>query len=141
MDDLAAAEHVGAIGHRERQRQVLLDEQDRRPSRFSSPITRPTSRTISGARPSVGSSISRSVGIVIERPADGQHLLLAARELVRRVLRALAQPREELDARARASTAAGAPARGHLEILAHAQRRKDAPALRHQRHARGATMR
>src|SRR5205814_6544760 len=66
-----------------------------------------------------------------ERPRDREHLLLAAGELVRTVARALTQAREQL-VHALAAPAAGAAARD-VEILAHGQRGKHAPALRHER--------
>src|SRR5439155_16400559 len=64
--------------------------------------------------------------------ADREHLLLAARELVRAVRRAFAEPGEELvDTLQRPAAIAAAR---DLEVLAHAERREHAPALRHQRH-------
>ena len=52
--------------------------------------------TITGARPSVGSSMMRRSRIGDERATDRQHLLLAAGELAAAVVLALGQPRESL---------------------------------------------
>ena len=60
-------------------------------------MVRPTSATISGARPSEGSSISSTPRIAHQRAADREHLLLAARERARVLLGALLQPRKELE--------------------------------------------
>ena len=50
-----------------------------------------------GARPSVASSRISRRGLVTERAADGQHLLLAARKLVAAVGQPLGEAREQLE--------------------------------------------
>jgi hypothetical protein len=61
--------------------------------------------------PSSGSSSSSSRGIEHQRAADGQHLLLAARELVAEVALALGQARKQLVDALPASTGRGGPRR------------------------------
>ena len=51
--------------------------------------------TKSGERPSDGSSSSSSLGLAMSPRADGQHLLLAARQGAAQLLLALLQAREE----------------------------------------------
>ena len=53
-----------------------------------------TCATITGARPSVGSSMISRRGFVQQRARDRQHLLLAAGELPAAVVLALGQPRK-----------------------------------------------
>src|SRR5215470_18101076 len=72
------------------------------------------------------------VGIAHEGAPDGQHLLLAARQLVGPVAAALTQPREELLHALEAPTSAAVPR--HLEVLADGQRGKDAATLGHEGH-------
>ena len=71
------------------------------------------------------------IGIGEQCPADGEHLLLAARELVAAMLEPRAEARE---ARERAlerprAIAAHAGARGHDQVLAHGQIGEDAASL------------
>ena len=67
-----------------------------------------------------------------ERPADGQHLLLAARERAARLGFALPEAREQLE-----DAIEGPPVRSGAEeqVLADRERREDAASLRHQREA------
>jgi hypothetical protein len=59
-------------------------------------MIRPIRPTICGARPSDGSSSSSSDGLGHQRPADGQHLLLAAGQQAGPLPGALGQHREQL---------------------------------------------
>ena len=115
------------------QRQVLLHQQDRQPAPLEL-RDHPPHLAHQQRRQAFGRLVhQQQVGIGHERPADRQHLLLAARELVGAIGRPLAQPRKQ-SIHLLEAPPPGAAA-GHLEVLPHAQRREDAPALRHQRHA------
>ena len=77
----------------------------------------------------------RQSGLVISAAADRQHLLLAARERLRALVAPLLQAREQrVDALEVPAVPVGA-ALGDQQIFLHAERREDAPALRHQSHA------
>jgi hypothetical protein len=67
---------------------------DRPSSRATRRIARSSSATMIGARPSSGSSSSSS-RVEHQRAAEGQHLLLAARQLRAEVAAALGQAREQ----------------------------------------------
>jgi hypothetical protein len=94
-----------------------------------------SSLTISGDRPSEGSSSSSRRGARHQRAADGHHLLLAAGELARRLAELGAQRRKE---RQHHRQRLGAPRPGSgqeaadLQVLQHRYRREQAPALGHQ---------
>ena len=110
------------------------------PCARSSSSAEKISAMTSGARPSDGSSSSSSRGSRHERATDGEHLLLAARERLGRLVRALLQHREErVDPRQGpgghgAPVAAGAVG-AELEVLAHGHRAEQQPALGHERQA------
>ena len=75
-------------------------------------MMRQISRAISGASPSVASSrISRS-GFVMQRAADGEHLLLAAGELPAAVPEPLGEPRKGREHPVERPVAAAVAARG-----------------------------
>ena len=97
-------------------------------------MTRPISRTISGASPSVGSSISRSSGLVISaRPMAS--ICCSPPERVPRGSGPRSRRRGNRLEDAGDGPAASAPAPRHLQVLDHGQRREDAPPLRDERHA------
>ena len=101
------------------------------PSSPSSTSMRSTWSTMIGARPSVGSSMTRRRGLPSSAPADRQHLLLAAGELRAAVGLALGEPREGLvDAVDRPGGIAAA-AGGELQVLVDRQAWPDPAALRH----------
>src|SRR5215470_789535 len=133
VDDLAAAQDVGAIGHGESEGEVLLHEEDGQSLALELADHPPHLAHEEGSQPLRGLVEEEEVGIAHERAPDGQHLLLAARELVGAVASALAQPREELVHALQAPAPAAAPR--HLEVLAHGERRKDTTALGHEGHA------
>src|SRR5262249_16935804 len=68
-----------------------------------------------------------------ERAADGQHLLLAARERARDLVAPLLEPSEDREdpVYVLPDTSVGAREGAHLEVIHHAQAVEDAPALRH----------
>ena len=63
--DLAFLQHIDAVRHQAREMDVLLGQQDRQPSFFSSTMVLAICSTISGATPSEGSSSSTSSGLPI----------------------------------------------------------------------------
>ena len=139
IDDAAAVHHHRARRDVERQPRVLLD-QDQSPaplgcvSRFTA---RASSSTITGARPSDGSSISSTRRIADQRAADRQHLLLAARQLIAPVVGALGQAAETARTPSRSSRVPAAPPlRGFRATSAREKSR--APAARSQARRRRA---
>ena len=79
--DLSVREDEAAIGDRQRQLDVLLDEDDAAAALLGVRAhdgKQPS--TITGARPRLSSSRSRSFGMPGERPPDREHLLLTAGE-------------------------------------------------------------
>ena len=77
--ELAGLEHVAVVGDLQRGARVLLDQQDRHAASRAAPTTMlKISRTISGARPSDGSSSISSFGLRHQRAAQREHLALAA---------------------------------------------------------------
>ena len=96
-------QHVGAVGDLQRLRDVLLDEQDGHALGVDGADDLEHLRRRSPARgPSEGSSSSRRRGRAMSAAADGDHLLLAARERAGQLPPPLAQDREH--ARTRASS-------------------------------------
>src|SRR5215831_19285824 len=80
-----------------------------------------------GANPSVGSSMSRTAGLV-NSARDRQHLLLAARQLIAGIIQSFPQSREQLeDTRVRPISRS----RRNFEVFAHRQRWKNLTLLRH----------
>ena len=79
VDAARRSQHVGAVGERHGELRPLLDEEDRdAPARGSPPSASKTASTTLGARPSDGSSRSRTVGPRDESACDRELLLLAA---------------------------------------------------------------
>ena len=78
------------------------------------------------------------LGPAHQRAADRQHLLLAARERATVLVHALFQAREQAEHALHIGAdvfLVGAGKRAHLKVLAHAQARKNAPALGRLQHA------
>src|SRR5262249_20641548 len=109
VDDLAAAQDVGAVGHGESEGEVLLHEAEALPLALDPPDPPPPVAHEERGQPLRGLVEEEEVGIAHEGAPDGQHLLLAARELVGAVASALAQPREELVHALQAPAPAAAP--------------------------------
>ena len=130
--DAAVDHHRHAVGDRRSRR--------RGSARSAAPRSRPrsasrvsistTCSTMTGARPSVGSSITSSRGLTSSAAADRQHLLLAAGELGAAVAPALGQAREGLVDALDGPGPLGAVA-DQAQMLVHRERGPDAPALRH----------
>ena len=83
------------IDQLERERGVLLDQQDREPCSLSFPIASQTPWMMMGASPSDGSSMIRQSGLS-SAAADGEHLLDGLGALVASLLQAREQ---RIDAR------------------------------------------
>jgi hypothetical protein len=103
------------------------------PSPLSSRMVCSTSRAMTGASPSEGSSNIISSGAPIRQP-DRKHLLLAAGERARRLLRALGKPWKHRQHALAIRGAVGAGTRQHgadVEIFRNRERRKNLPPLGH----------
>src|SRR5882762_11427814 len=88
-------EHVVAIGDSAERPYVLVDDQEREPLRFQL-RDRAIDFMADERREALGRFVeNEQTGIRHQRPADGEHLLLAARELVAVVRLALAELREK----------------------------------------------
>src|SRR5690348_3355219 len=94
-DDAAVAHHVAALGDLQRDRQLLLDEQDR--DAAPAQLLQILADQLDDLRcQPLGRLVDHDqVGVAHQRAAQRQHLLLAAREDARFGVRALLQAREQ----------------------------------------------
>ena len=143
--DLAVDQDVGAVGDLERAVDVLLDEQDRRPlvaqageeleDLVDDDRRQPERRLVEQEQPRARH----------QRPADREHLLLAAGERARRLPQPLAAGPGTGRARAPAPRSAAARSRcgprAEPQVVGHRKPREDAPALRREREAPRRTIR
>src|SRR5262249_10353099 len=120
MDDLAATQDVGPVRDGEGEGEVLLHEEDGQSLALELADHPSHLAHEERGQPFRGLVEEKQVGIAHEGATDGQHLLLAARELVGAVAAALAQPGEELVHPLEAP--APAPGPRHLQVLAHGER-------------------
>ena len=133
-DDLALDQDDDAVGDRRDAATVLSMISVAMPVARIRRMVRQISSRMMGARPSVASSRMSRRGLVMQRAADGQHLLLAARELVAAIGQPLGQARERAPARARTVQRRWPrvpAALGDRQVLRHAEAGEDAAALRH----------
>ena len=93
------------------------------------------SRTTIGARPKADLVAQQQFRIGHQRAADGDHLLLAAGQRRARQLAALGEHREQLEDAPKRPRPGAPELAADQQILLDAQRRKQPPALRHQRDA------
>ena len=94
--DQAVDHDIAAMRELERVIGILLDQEHGQPCRaVESRMASNICRTISGARPSEGSSSSNRRGRAISARRDRQHLLLAARQRAAALAHALSQAREQ----------------------------------------------
>src|SRR5215510_1232916 len=135
VDDRALAHEVDVVGDPERKGKVLLDDQDGRAAGLEPAEDAPELAHQEGRQAFGGLVHQQDVGVADQRPPAREHLLLAAGELIAAVLDPLAEPREEIEHPAEAPARAVAGALADLEMLAHAERGKDAATLRHQAYA------
>ena len=112
---------------------VLLDQQDRNAVGIDAPNQREQFLDQQRRQAERRLVENHQLGFGHQAAADGEHLLLAARQRAGALRTALAQAREDRKhalAVLRAARA-GAPVAAEIEILAHREIGEDAPALRH----------
>ena len=133
MHDPSSREHEDAIGHLGGEGHALLDEEDGEP--FAAKILEGL-RDVpddDGREPFGRLVEEQEVGVRHQGAADGEHLLLAAREVLAGMRLARREPREERED-AIEVPASGSPVRRHLQVLQHRERGKDPPTLRDEAH-------
>ena len=134
---LAADEHVRAVGEGDRVERALLDEQDR-DAALADPAQR-LEDAVDGERRQAERRLveEQHVRLGHQRAADRELLLLAAREVARVAAAELLQDREEVVGDLeRVAAAVPAPGREpEAEVLLDREPGEDPPALRHERHA------
>ena len=134
--DPAGREHVAAVGDRERDVRVLLDDEhgdalvvhllDDLEALLDEDRSEPHRRLVH----------QQQLRVRHQRAAHRDHLLLAARERSGQLLAPLVDAREELeDALEVLRRAAGAQVGAHLQVLEHRHRREETAVLGHDRHA------
>src|SRR5262249_34482222 len=134
IDHLALAHHVHVINQLERERGVLFDQQngmafllqprDRLPQPLDDDGREPLGRLVH----------DQAVRVGHEPAADGQHLLLAARERPGALAASFAQAREQRVDAFRVPAATVEAALGDHEVFLDAERGKYAPTLGHETH-------
>ena len=95
-DDAPLAHDVDAVGVADRKSDLLFDQQNGYSLRLQILHQDAELRTINGASPSEGSSISSRSGLVTSAPRGREHLLLAATQLVGAVVHSLGEIREQV---------------------------------------------
>ena len=138
LRNLAGAKHVGPRAVFQRQARVLLDQEDRRSGLGD--LRDGGENVLHEARRDAERRLVEKEhrGTCHERAADGEHLLLAARQRASFLAHALTEPREELhdvldrlfDA-LRVLVVVGA----EVEVLAHREVRKDGAPFRNEANA------
>ena len=119
------------VRHAEGEREILLDEQDREPLALEI-LDDPADLADQEWRQALGGLVhQQELRVGHQRAGDGQHLLLATRQLARAVGAALAQARKEIQ-HALDRPGPTVALDGHHQILHDRQRREDPAPLRHQ---------
>jgi hypothetical protein len=135
-DDSAGLQDVAAVRDRERHVRVLLDYEDRHAGlvHLLDDLEVPLDQDRRETHRRLVHQQQLRPGH--QCPAHRHHLLLAARERAGQLLAPLVQQREErVDALEVLLAPAALEVAAHLEVLAHAHRREEAPVLGHDRHA------
>jgi hypothetical protein len=128
LRDAAVDHHADAVGHLQCDAQVLFDQQHRDLALGRQVAQRLGHLLDDHRRQALGGLIhDQQLGLQQQRPADGQHLLLAARQLRTAVPLAFGQAREHGVHALDLALVRRHQAQGFVD----AQRRPDAPALRH----------
>src|SRR2546423_5274091 len=131
-DHPAFFEHIVYVGHACERAQVLVDEQDRQPGALQ-PLDRAVDLDADERREPFGRFVEdQEARIGHQRPADRQHLLLAAGELVAIVALARLELRKEREDFLQRPFALR---RGRDEVLAHGEVREYLPSFGHQTEA------
>ena len=112
---------------------VLVDDDGADAALFDEAADAPDVAGDQRSQPFGGFVEDEHVGVGHERPADGEHLLLAARQLLAAVAQAFFEAREGLEHTlvGPVALALGAGARCHLQVFHHAQVAENATALGH----------
>src|SRR5215510_8207687 len=134
VHDPALAHEIDVIGDAEREGQILLDDEDRRTTGLELPDDASELSDQERRQPLGRLVHQEDVGIADQRAPAGQHLLLAARELVATIAQTLTQPGKEVERPREAPARAVAGPLADRQMLADRERREDAAALRHQAH-------
>src|SRR5215467_4076583 len=134
VHDPALAHEVDVIGDPEREGEILLDDQDGCAAGLEAAEDASELAHRERRQPLGGLVHQENVGIADQCTPAGQHLLLAARELVAPIAQTLAQAGKEIERAREAPARAIAGPLADLQVLAHRERREDAAALRHQAH-------
>jgi len=135
--DAAVDHHRDRVGDVEGDAEVLLDQQHRHFAGLHQRFQHRLDLLDDDRGKSFGRLVhDQQARIEQQRPSDGEHLLLATRQLRPTVLLALRQPREHvvdaLDGPAPlAASGTATAARGEPQMFVDGQRRPDAAALRH----------
>ena len=134
--DVASLQHVAAVGDRERDVRVLLDDENGHPGLVHLLDDLEVSLDEDRGEAHRGLVHEQEPGAGHERPPHRQHLLLAARERAGELRAALVEEREEpVDALEVVLEVVLAQIRAHLEVLEHGHGREHAPVLGDDRHA------
>jgi hypothetical protein len=96
-DDAALLDDVMAVGQANQRAHALVDHQDRLALALQPVEARPDLLADQRCQPLGRLVEDQELGIGHQRPADRQHLLFAARELVAHVALALGEPRKKAE--------------------------------------------
>ena len=132
IDHPALGDHVHEIDQLERQRGVLLDQQNGQPLLLELGDRLPQALDDDRRQPFRRLVHDQAIGIGHQPAADGEHLLLAAGQRLGALAPALAQPRKQRIDPLQAPAVALGAVPGDQEIVLDAERRKHPAALRHQ---------
>src|SRR5712692_2328155 len=95
VHDLSLAHHVDAVGDAQRERHVLLDEQDAQALALETDEHAPDLADDNRGQALGGLGEQKEARVGHERAADGEHLLFASRQRAGPLRRALAETREQ----------------------------------------------
>src|SRR5215831_17912858 len=134
IDHLALTHHVHVIDQLERERGVLFDQQNRMAFLLQPRDCLPQPLDDDGREPLGRLVHDQAIGVGHEPAADGQHLLLAARERPGALAASFAQAGEQRIDAFHVPAATVDATLGDHEVLLDAERGKDASPLRHEAH-------
>src|SRR5215470_12879999 len=134
IDHPAFTHHVHVMDQLQRERGVLFDQQNRMAFLLQPRDRLPQPLDDDGREPLGRLVHDQAIRIRHQPTADGQHLLLSARERSGALAASFAQAREQRIDPFHVPAATVDAALGDHEVLLDAERGKDAPALRHEAH-------